>query len=214
MQCPACESESSFTQTELLDKFKMWRCNTCGLEFSDPMVSERDFYNRLYSDSEMTDLCKYTGFANQLKRWGNGIPQGKGKYAIKSYESLAVDILRRRFHKEDYILDFGCGSGRFLAGLRDFGFSPLGIDIAEEPIRALKSIGFEVACGTINSIPQSWPTPKAITLFEVLEHLPNPLTFLKSLSEKYPASLLILSVPSPSRWYLWHGKREPEDYPP
>lgn len=214
MQCPVCESNGGFAEIESLQYFKIWRCRNCGLGFSDPMTCTPEVYERLYSDSRETKSRKYTGFAVQLERWNNGIPKGKGRHVLKYYERIALEIMEKRLCKDDHILDMGCGSGRFLAALRDSGFQPLGIDIAPEPVKVLKRLGFEVAQGTVEDFPKDWPAPKAIALFEVLEHLPDPVNSLKSLADRHPHSLLILSVPSPKRWYLWRGKREPEDYPP
>lgn len=214
MQCPVCESKGGFSEVDHLQIFKIWCCQLCGLEFSNPMSYDPKRYNQLYSDSQVTQSHKYSGFALQLERWGNGIPIGQAKYVLKSYERLAIDILQQRFSKDDYILDLGCGSGRFLAALREWGFRPLGMDVASEPISVLKGLGFDVTKGTIENFPREWPTPKAITTFEVLEHLSEPVDFLSTLAKQFPRSLLILSVPSPKRWQLWGGKREPEDYPP
>jgi len=214
MQCPVCDSKSGFTEVERFRNFKIWRCEFCELQFSDPMSYDGKLYDQLYSDSRVTRSHKYSGFALQLDRWGKGIPKGQGKYVLKSYERLAITILQQHFSREGYILDIGCGAGRFLSALRDWGFQPLGMDIALEPVRVLGRLGFDVTCGTIENYPKEWPVPKAITVFEVLEHLSEPLDFLSTLANQFFSSLLILSVPSPKRWFLWRGKREPEDYPP
>lgn len=151
MQCPACESNGGFTGVESLPNFKIWRCRHCGLEFSDPMKYNRQRYDRLYSDSQVTKSHKYTGFAIQLERWHNGIPKGKAKYVLKSYERLALDILRRSLSKQDCVLDLGCGSGRFLVALRDSGFRPLGMDVAAEPIETLARLVYVQRRAGINS---------------------------------------------------------------
>jgi hypothetical protein len=97
--------------------------------------------------------------------------------------------------------------------LKNKGFIPLGMDIAQFPIDMLRKQGYQVAVGSIEDYPADWPTPSVITAFEVLEHLPNPMAFLVSIHERFPGSILMLSVPSPKRWIPF-GARGPGDYPP
>jgi len=178
------------------------------------MSYDSKLYEQLYTDPLLTRSLGCAGYVFALDHWGNGIPKGRAKHVLKSHERLAINILQERFYKDNYILDLGCGAGCFLAGLRDSGFRPLGIDVAAEPVETLTRLGFDVMRGTIEDFSKDWPIPKAITVFEVLEHLPDPRNFLRSLASNFPRSLLILSVPSPKRWHLWGGKREAWDYPP
>lgn len=214
MQCPACESNGGFTEVESLRNFKIWRCRYCGLEFSDPMSYNSKLYEQLYTDPLVTQSLGCTSYVFALDRWGNGIPKGRAKSVLKSHERLAISILQQHFYKGNYILDLGCGAGRFLAALRDSGFRPLGIDVAAEPVEVLRKLGFEVLQGTIENFSKDWPIPDAVTVFDVLEHVPEPVAFLNSIAKRLTTSMLILGVPSPKRWQLWRGKRETSDYPP
>ena len=58
-------------------------------------------------------------------------------------------------------------------------------------------------------------TPFAITFFEVLEHLPQPVDILIRLHRRFPDAAILASVPSPRRpGLLFRGERGLSDYPP
>ena len=111
------------------------------------------------------------------------------------------------------ILDIGCGSGWFLARARQMGFRVKGVEVGSLPVQLLKQKGFEVECGSLEAIPRIWQ-PDVITLFEVLEHLPDPADFLTKIRQRFQNSIFILSVPSPRRWTKGGTHRDVADYPP
>ena len=100
-----------------------------------------------------------------------------------------------------------------LARARQMGFRVKGVEVGSLPVELLKQKGFEVECGSLEAIPDNWQ-PDVITLFEVLEHLPDPAGFLKKIRERFQSSIFILSVPSPRRWTKGGKHRDVADYPP
>jgi len=178
------------------------------------MSYDPKLYDEMYRDAEVVRSFGYSGYALQLEQWSRGIPKGFAWSVLKPYERIAAHILRQRFPSGTHVLDVGCGAGRFLAALRDMHFCPLGMDIAPEPVSLLRRLGFSVVQGSVEDYPEDWPSPRAVAAFEVLEHLSDPVGFLTKLADRFPEALLLLSVPSPRRWILWRGGREPEDYPP
>jgi SAM-dependent methyltransferase len=111
------------------------------------------------------------------------------------------------------ILDIGCGSGWFLARARQIGFRVRGVEVGSLPVQLLQQKGFEVQCGSLEAIPDNWQ-PDVVTLFEVLEHLPDPADFLAKIRQRFENSIFILSVPSPKRWTKGRNHRDAADYPP
>ena len=63
------------------------------------------------------------------------------------------------------------------------------------------------------AVPTTWE-PSVITMFEVLEHLPDPAEFLAEIRQRFSTSTFILSVPSPRRWTKAGNHRDAADYPP
>ena len=88
------------------------------------------------------------------------------------------------------LLDFGCGWGAFITMCKGFGIDAHGVD---------KSVGrrdgaYVEIYPSIEDIKQK--DFNAVTMFEVLEHVTNPLEILKDLAElMLPGGVLILETP-------------------
>ena len=97
-------------------------------------------------------------------------------------------------------LDFGCGDGRFLVGLRDKGIGRLvGADVSQEAVRLAKA-----ACGEIEIMHVDGQTDlsfndgefSSISLLDVLEHVDEPDALLAELHRVLrEEGTLIVTVP-------------------
>ena len=87
------------------------------------------------------------------------------------------------------LLDFGCGSGEFLNMARAFGFDVAGVD---RSAARRKIAGFEIA----NDLTEIVGDFDVITMFEVLEHLDDPLEMLKLLTKRLRQNgIFVVEVP-------------------
>jgi SAM-dependent methyltransferase len=90
------------------------------------------------------------------------------------------------------ILDFGCGFGQFLEVCRLFGLEAAGVDRSS----ARRSGAAVPIYPTLDEVPGTFD---AITMFEVLEHLDDPLSTLETLRARLnPSGHLIVEVPDTS----------------
>jgi 2-polyprenyl-3-methyl-5-hydroxy-6-metoxy-1,4-benzoquinol methylase len=82
-----------------------------------------------------------------------------------------------------HLLDVGCGVGRFCHAAHSRNWDVTGIDIAEEAISLGKRYAdFPLQVARLEDAAH-WPQKfAAVTAFEVLEHLHEPVSFLKLLS--------------------------------
>jgi SAM-dependent methyltransferase len=119
---------------------------------------------------------------------------GKGIHSVERV--LQIDRLTKqlRRHEPVKILDFGCGEGLFLAVCANFGFECYGVEFSSAREKTKRCEFFnnleELA---INAAPASF---HSIVLFEVLEHLPNPLEVLQQLRPLLmTGGILILETP-------------------
>jgi len=80
------------------------------------------------------------------------------------------------------ILDVGCGAGEFLTAAKDAGYDVQGIDISEAAVSMCVKRG--VTARVANYITDEIQGDlDVITMWDVLEHLPNPSGFLARTSE-------------------------------
>jgi SAM-dependent methyltransferase len=149
-------------------------CERCGLTFHrhvlDAAWSDRRF------DRWMTQEA-IQQFEASLPRQADGVAVGSAYVA----HALCIERLTRtlRDGAVPRLLDFGCGYGGFLSVCSALGFTAVGVDRAA----AKREHG---SYGRVHeSLEQAAPVGPfhAITLFEVLEHLDQPLDVLERLRE-------------------------------
>lgn len=100
------------------------------------------------------------------------------------------------------LLDVGCGSGLFLNLARQAGWKGTGIEFdAVTADWGRRAYGLDVRCGTLHDALADGETFHAITLFDYLEHSPEPGRDLDALiSRLEPGGLLFIRVPNQAGW--------------
>ena len=114
-----------------------------------------------------------------------------------------LKYLGKRYSRGSRLLDFGSGKGVFLNLANKAGFDSLGIETARARADfAEQKYGLTVLREMYETGPVSTEAFDIITLFHVLEHLPQPKQLLKNLiaDNLKPAGMLIMEVPNLSSW--------------
>ena len=127
----------------------------------------------LVKDS-ITGIIHNAAFRPELMGYDENYQNEQGCSAVFQKHLLDVAAIIGRHFVGKSILEVGCGKGKFLELIREKGFSAIGIDPAYEGdapnvIRKLFS-------------PDLGVKGDGIILRHVLEHIPNPVTFLESLA--------------------------------
>ena len=101
-----------------------------------------------------------------------------------------------------WLLDVGCGGGLFLRMMAERGVAVLGLDFSlDAAIIAGRVNGVPVACGTLSHAPFPPGSCAAVTMFHVLEHLYDPMSYLEAARALLkPEGRLIVQVPNASCW--------------
>ncbi len=114
------------------------------------------------------------------------------------YQQARVDIIREKLNPEMKTLDIGCSSGHFLYALKPYVKEVIGIEFNKENAEFVnKTLGIEVHTCPIEDTDIPLEHFDLITVFQAMEHIDNPLEFLKTIS-KYlkPDGLLYIEVPN------------------
>ena len=100
------------------------------------------------------------------------------------------------YFKNGAWLDIGFGNASLLFTAHEYGFTPVGVDLREDNVRQLKALGVEAHCVDIKDLKQPGRF-NVISMADVLEHVPFPRDFLKSVSGLLAKSgLLFISMPN------------------
>lgn len=211
--CPVCLDETPARLVEHYKGYRIWECGACRLQFADPLVYSAEAYNKGYGEAQ-SELSQMADYAEHVRyaQWLTGIPD-VGPYLLP-LERAALRWLLNNVEKGAPILDLGCGAGRFLLALRQKGFDAFGLEVAEAPVMALQKRGVPVLQGTLADYPCDRPDPAAVVCFEVLEHLSDPVGFLREIGNRFPRARLLLAVPYAASRRRFDGKFRSADYPP
>jgi ubiquinone/menaquinone biosynthesis C-methylase UbiE len=132
------------------------------------------------------------------------------------YEETKRNIERE--YSSGKLLDMGCGLGLFLKLWDPQKWEVFGIDISEQAVEYAKSKGLNVRQGSLEKTDFSDTRFDVITMFYVLEHLPNPLKVLKEVRRVLKKDgLLVIRIPqsiSAERFLKFFGVRCNLFHPP
>jgi len=94
------------------------------------------------------------------------------------------------------LLDVGCAHGFFLERMRGLGWKVTGLEIARRAIAAARAKGLEVVEGTLEGRPLPPESFDVVSAFYVVEHVYDPVGFLRSIRELLrPGGLAIIRWP-------------------
>jgi SAM-dependent methyltransferase len=97
-----------------------------------------------------------------------------------------------------HVLDAGCGSGRTLVELVDYGVEVSGIELNTDAAELARGRGLgEVRVGRLEELPWDEATFDLITCLDVIEHVPDDVTALVELRRvARPGGWLLVTVPA------------------
>jgi SAM-dependent methyltransferase len=165
------------------------RCPRCGVVYMDrldppPVEYGRDYFFELYKKQYgKTYLEDFPGLV------------AAGRERLNRIQALPP----RKSARGGRLLDIGCAYGPFLAAARDAGFSPLGVDPAEDAAAYVReTLKLEARQGYF---PAASPGEEGgfdvITLWYVIEHFQDPRRVLAEIRRLLkPGGTLAFSTPS------------------
>jgi SAM-dependent methyltransferase len=100
------------------------------------------------------------------------------------------------------VLDVGCGGGLFLRMMAERGYPVVGLDFALGAAdSAWRVNAVPAVCATLSRAPFPPSSFAAVTMFHVIEHLYEPVSYLEAARELLqPGGRLIVQVPNAACW--------------
>jgi 2-polyprenyl-3-methyl-5-hydroxy-6-metoxy-1,4-benzoquinol methylase len=118
----------------------------------------------------------------------------------ESYLRTAKSQVRliQKYAKGINLLDIGCAQGFFLFSASQAGYTAKGIEISKDAAEyAIREFGLGVEAKPFEQIQFPENHFDVVTLWQVLEHVPYPLTILKEVHRILkPGGLLVVSTPN------------------
>ncbi|MBI1353000.1 MAG: methyltransferase domain-containing protein [Acidobacteria bacterium] len=205
--CPRCEGEGYRTLYRGADRlyrtttrnFSVIECSSCGLMRLDPFPTQeelRSFYPENYwwehDDSAV----------NRLAEMYRRVVMGDH-----------VRFARAAVEADGRLLDVGCGGGSFLAAMVEHGVDCFGSDFsAKAAAQCLRHAEAPAVCAQLPRLPFQPHSFQTVTMFHVLEHLPDPVSAVEAVAELLPpGGRFIVQTPNASCWQLlllgdrWNG---------
>ena len=167
------------------DEFHFVRCKGCDHVYLNPRPSGEDL-DLIYP----SNYYAFTDGGNPLvarlrRRWEGG------KVAL--YRDLVGDGGKR-------ILDIGCGNGRFLSLLRDFGapgWELVGIDFDEAAVQECRSRGFEAVASRVEDYREGEGRFEAVVMLQLIEHVEDPAAICERVHALLrPGGVFIIETPN------------------
>ncbi len=186
LNCPACACRES----ELLvvkDGFRVVRCLGCQLVRVDNPPTEAEL-QRHYSFEE--------GYHSSLAA-------DAAKEAVHTAEARDNLVRLQRFRQAGSVLDVGCSTGLFLNTARSAGWDVFGVEYsADSAQQARQKFGLNVVDGALDASRLQGRTFDVVTLWDVLEHVPEPLVTLAEVRKLLkPDGLLFIKTPNVDGWF-------------
>lgn len=187
--CPVCGSSQSAPQVETAindaadyitgDKFQVLQCSNCSLAWTAPQPTNLDRY-----------------YPAKYRRY-NALILG----ILKTLYRIRARGWSSRFTQPGSALEIGCGDGFMLDALRSLGWSVSGTERTADMAKfASEHFGLKVYADDQEKLPSDAKFDM-IVMFQVLEHLTDPLEQIKKCASLLkPGGRVIIGVPNFSSW--------------
>lgn len=116
-------------------------------------------------------------------------------YRKKTYAterlSYILEKIKNISEKDMKLLDVGCGPGYFISYLKDRGIESKGLELSDFLVELCKEMGLNVEKADLENEKDNHYN--VITLFDVLEHLTDPVSLFKTMNDKLVSGGYVLA---------------------
>jgi len=189
--CNLCGSKDSSVyltrgdlNTFLPGSFTLVVCRNCGLVYQNPRPSKESFEQIYPSDYDQYDQRLHT--ESTIRRVSH-------QYGLRKRVNLIL-----KYRKNGTLLDLGCATGDFLHEMaKQRGWEVSGVEPNLQASAYARSLGLNVITTTIDKIEFSGGQFDIITMWNVVEHLFDPIKTLEKIAHLLkPDGILIITTPN------------------
>ncbi len=140
-------------------------------------------------------------------------PEEESKAKVTSEEILKREAWKYRLlpghlkKMQGSVLDIGAGAGEFLYLMRKRGWKTIGVEPSPVTSRyGREALGLQILTGTLPEVDLAPSSFDLVTLWDVIEHLPDPLGVVQKITSLLKeGGVLVFSTPNveglPARWF-------------
>jgi 2-polyprenyl-3-methyl-5-hydroxy-6-metoxy-1,4-benzoquinol methylase len=190
-KCPVCGKTEFRNKLVVEDKsvskesFAIVQCTACGFQFTNPRPDPASIGRYYESDAYVSHNSAAAGLINQA-------------YKVARFFTMRrkVGLLNKVAPRKGNVLDYGCGTGHFLAACQSNGWKVQGLEPnARAREEAAQRVGQPITTDNLGSFEAD--SFDAITLWHVLEHIHDLNDTLRQLiSLLKPDGTLLIAVPN------------------
>lgn len=174
-----------FEYATCANRFQFVRCAGCGHLYLSPRPRSQDL-GAIYPSDYYAYAEEADGLVSRLRRRWEGDK-------VRRYAEWVGEGPRR-------LLDVGCGNGRFLALLRDFGppdWELEGIDFDPDAARRCRERGFAAHVGRVEEFEPDGRGFDAVVMLQLIEHVDDPVRIAERVFALLrPGGVFIVETPN------------------
>jgi 2-polyprenyl-3-methyl-5-hydroxy-6-metoxy-1,4-benzoquinol methylase len=184
--CPTCGSRDAAPELEK-DHMTIVRCGACDLVYVTPTFDEAH-YREVYASAEYQEIVRDLGIKSHDYR--------VQRFGTERVALMAKHLTRGPGSPVRY-LDVGCSTGFVVEAARNEGWDAVGIDLNPSAIEFGRGRGLDLRTVALEEGGFRPAGFDAISLFDVLEHLLDPVRTLRHCADLLaPGGILFLYVPN------------------
>ena len=182
------------------------QCRSCRVVFLSPEEQASKKADALYSKDYFTEREGYFFHDGVADASGHESPH------IEDFR-LGLDLIAGHVRPPGRLLDVGCATGSFLSLAKQTGWDCRGVEVSSfAAAQARERSGCEVFNGQFADAPFADGAFDVVTMWDLLEHLPDPVTALRKAGTLLKANgLLLVNTPNEDSLtrrvarFLYHG---------
>ncbi len=175
--------------------FNLYKCKNCKLLFVFPVPKLIDVYDDNY-------------FSGAERGFGY-VDYDADKEPMISAFNYYIDLINNLGVSGGKLLDIGAATGFFMSIAKKRGFSVVGVELSDFAAKKGRENGLDIVTGDLLNTNFEGESFDVITMFDVLEHVPDPKKLIQEVSRIVrPGGLIIINTPdAESLWAKVLGKR-------